>query len=151
MRVGFTRLRQRDDGSKKATGREAYFRTIPRELEEAAALDGATTLQQILQVFLPLAAPTVGVTGVFIYIYYCWNEFVLALTLFRTTGKFALTYQIFSLVGGSYSIEWDNVMAATLLATAPAAIAFAALQNIWSEALPSVRSNRPGRAAGGFG
>jgi multiple sugar transport system permease protein len=106
---------------------QAYFRTIPKELEEAATLDGASTLQRLLRVFLPLAAPAVSVTAVFIYIY-CWNEFVLALTLLRSSDKFTLTFQIFSLVGGRYSIEWDNVMAATLLATAPAAIAFAALQ-----------------------
>jgi multiple sugar transport system permease protein len=106
---------------------QAYFRTIPKELEEAATLDGASALQGLIRVFLPLAAPAVGVTAVFVFIY-CWNEFVLALTLLRSTEKFTLTFQIFSLVGGRYSIEWDNVMAATLLATAPVAIVFAALQ-----------------------
>lgn len=106
---------------------QAYFRTIPRELEEAATLDGATALQRLIWIFLPLAAPAVSVTAIFVFIY-CWNEFVLALTLLRSTEKFTLTFQIFSLVGGRYSIEWDNVMAATLLATAPAAIVFAALQ-----------------------
>jgi multiple sugar transport system permease protein len=106
---------------------QAYFRTIPRELEEAATLDGASAFQALIRVFLPLAAPAVGVTAIFVFIY-CWNEFVLALTLLRSTEKFTLTFQIFSLVGGRYSIEWDNVMAATLLATAPVAIVFAALQ-----------------------
>ncbi|MBV9391187.1 MAG: carbohydrate ABC transporter permease, partial [Verrucomicrobia bacterium] len=106
---------------------QAYFGTIPKELEEAARLDGASTVQRLRMVLLPLAAPALGVTGIFVFLY-CWNEFVLALTLLRSTPKFTLTLQIFSLVGGRYSIEWDHVMAATLLASAPVAIVFAGLQ-----------------------
>jgi multiple sugar transport system permease protein len=106
---------------------QAYFSTIPKELEEAARLDGASTLQRLRLVLLPLAAPALGVTAIFVFLY-CWNEFVLALTLLRSTPKFTLTLQIFSLVGGRYSIEWDHVMAATLLASAPVAIVFACLQ-----------------------
>jgi multiple sugar transport system permease protein len=106
---------------------QAYFRTIPKELEEAAMLDGASTFQRLWMVFLPLAAPALGVTATFVFIY-CWNEFVLALTLLRSNENFTLTFQIFSLVGGRYSIEWDNVMAATLLASVPVAIVFAKLQ-----------------------
>jgi multiple sugar transport system permease protein len=106
---------------------EAYFRTIPKELEEAAMLDGASLSQSLRLVFLPLAVPAVGVTATFIFIY-CWSEFVLALTLLRSSDNFTLTFQIFSLVGGRYSIEWDNVMAATLVASVPVAIVFATLQ-----------------------
>ena len=106
---------------------QAYFGTIPIELEEAARLDGATTFQRLRLVLLPLALPALGVTAVFVFLY-CWNEFVLALTLLRSTQKFTLTLQIFSLVGGRYSVEWDHVMAATLLASAPVAVVFALLQ-----------------------
>jgi multiple sugar transport system permease protein len=106
---------------------QAYFGTIPNELEEAARLDGASTFQRIRLILLPLAAPALGVTAIFVFLY-CWNEFVLALTLLRSTQKFTLTLQIFSLVGGRYSIEWDHVMAATFLASAPVAIVFASLQ-----------------------
>lgn len=106
---------------------QAYFKTIPIELEEAAMLDGATAFQRLRMVFLPLATPALGVTATFVFIY-CWNEFVLAFTLLRSSDKFTLTFQIFSLVGGRYSVEWDNVMAATLLASVPVAIVFAKLQ-----------------------
>lgn len=106
---------------------QAYFGTIPIELEEAARLDGATTFQRLRLVLLPLALPALGVTAIFVFLY-CWNEFVLALTLLRSTEKFTLTLQIFSLVGGRYSVEWDHVMAATLLASAPVAVVFASLQ-----------------------
>ena len=106
---------------------QAYFQTIPRELEEAATLDGATSLQRLRLVFLPLAAPAIGITSVFIFIY-CWNEFVLAMTLLRSNEKYTLTMQIFSLVGGRYQVEWDHVMGATLIASVPVAIVFAMLQ-----------------------
>jgi multiple sugar transport system permease protein len=106
---------------------QAYFQTIPRELEEAATLDGASSLQRLRLVFLPLAAPAIGITSVFIFIY-CWNEFVLAMTLLRSNEKYTLTMQIFSLVGGRYQVEWDHVMGATLVASVPVAIVFAMLQ-----------------------
>jgi len=106
---------------------QSYFVTIPIELEEAARLDGASPLQSLRLVFLPLAAPALGVTAIFVFIN-AWNEFALALTLLRSTGKYTLTIQIFSLVGGRYSVEWDHVMGATLLASVPVAVVFAALQ-----------------------
>lgn len=106
---------------------QAYFQTIPKELEEAATLDGASTLQRLRLIFLPLAAPAIGITAVFIFIY-CWNEFVLAMTLLRTPEKATLTLQTFSLVGGRYQVEWDHVMAATLVASVPVAVIFALLQ-----------------------
>ena len=106
---------------------QAYFGTIPIELEEAARLDGASTFQRLRLILLPLTLPALGVTAIFVFLY-CWNEFVLALTLLRSTQKFTLTLQIFSLVGGRYSIDWDHVMAATLLASMPVAVVFASLQ-----------------------
>jgi multiple sugar transport system permease protein len=106
---------------------QAYFQTIPRELEEAARIDGANGFQRLLYVFLPLAAPAIGITAVFVFIY-CWNEFVLAMTLLRQPEKYTLTMQLFSLVGGRYKIEWHQVMAATFLASIPIAAVFAMLQ-----------------------
>lgn len=106
---------------------QAYFQTIPRELEEAARIDGANGFQRLVYVFLPLAAPAIGITAVFVFIY-CWNEFVLAMTLLRKPEKYTLTMQLFSLVGGRYKIEWHHVMAATFLASLPIAAVFAMLQ-----------------------
>jgi len=106
---------------------QAYFQTIPRELEEAAKLDGASTLQRLWRIFLPLALPAIGITAVFVFIY-CWNEFVLAMTLLRSPENNTLTFQTFSLVGGRYQVEWDHVMAATLVASVPVAVIFALLQ-----------------------
>jgi multiple sugar transport system permease protein len=67
------------------------------------------------------------VTSIFTFIN-SWNEFVVALTLLRSQSNFTLPLRIFSLVGGRYTVEWQQVMAATLLATLPVAIVFSWLQ-----------------------
>ncbi|MFO1349646.1 MAG: carbohydrate ABC transporter permease [Gammaproteobacteria bacterium] len=105
----------------------SYFATIPRDLEEAAWLDGASRARALRSVFLPLAVPALGVTAIFTFIN-SWNEFLLALTLLRSESNYTLPIQIFALVAGRYTIEWHHVMAATLLATLPVAIVFAWLQ-----------------------
>ncbi|MCB1834172.1 MAG: carbohydrate ABC transporter permease [Geminicoccaceae bacterium] len=106
---------------------QSYFTTIPRELEEAAWIDGATGLQSLRMVFLPLALPAVAVTAILTFVN-TWNEFVLAATLLRSQSSYTLTIKIYSLVGAAYKINWDHVMAATFLATVPVAIIFAWLQ-----------------------
>ncbi|WP_027135712.1 carbohydrate ABC transporter permease [Geminicoccus roseus] len=105
----------------------SYFKTIPKEIEEAAWIDGATRLQSLVRVFLPMALPALAVTGIFTFIN-CWNEFVLALTILRSNEKYPLTLQIFTLVGGAYKINWHHVMAATFAATVPVAVVFALMQ-----------------------
>ena len=106
---------------------QSYFATIPKEIEEAAWIDGASWLQSLRLVFLPMALPALAVTAILSFIF-AWNEFVLALTNLRSSDNYTLTLKVFDLVGGRYSIEWDIVMAATLLATVPVAIVFAWLQ-----------------------
>ncbi len=106
---------------------QSYFTTIPKEFEEAALIDGANRAQSLVRIFVPLAAPAVAVTAILTFIY-SWNEFVLALTLLRSSALFTLQIKIYSLVGGRYTVEWDHVMAATLLATVPVAAVFAWLQ-----------------------
>jgi len=106
---------------------QSYFASIPVELEEAALIDGCTRWRAIVSIFVPLAAPAMVVTAIFTFIN-SWNEFVVALTLLRSQSNFTLPLRIFSLVGGRYTVEWEQVMAATLLATLPVAIVFSWLQ-----------------------
>ena len=105
----------------------SYFTTIPPELEEAAWIDGATRLQAMLRIFMPLAVPAIAVTGIVTFVG-CWNEFPIALTMLRDPANLTLPLKVVNLVAGRYSVEWNQVMAATLLATVPVAVVFAALQ-----------------------
>lgn len=106
---------------------QSYFNTIPRDIEEAAWMDGASHFKTLIKVFLPLAVPAMVVTAIFTFIN-SWNEFVLALTMIRSSADYTLPVQIFSQVAGRYQIEWHHVMAGTILATVPVAIVFTWLQ-----------------------
>jgi multiple sugar transport system permease protein len=90
-------------------------------------MDGASHFTSLVKVFLPLAVPAMVVTAIFTFIN-SWNEFVLALTMLRSSEQFTLPVQIFSQVAGRYQVEWHHVMAGTVLATVPVAIVFSWLQ-----------------------
>lgn len=119
---------------------QSYFNSIPRDLEEAAWMDGASHLTSLLRIFLPLAVPAIVVTAIFTFIN-SWNEFVLALTMMRKSEDLTLPVQIYSQVAGRYQVEWHHVMAGTVLATVPVAIVFSWLQRylIRGMALGSVK------------
>lgn len=105
----------------------SYFATIPRDLEEAAWIDGCTRAGAVVRIFLPLAVPAISVTAIVTFVA-AWNEFTVALTMLRDPGKLTLTLRVVNLVAGRYSVQWNQVMLATLLATLPVAIIFGALQ-----------------------
>jgi multiple sugar transport system permease protein len=105
----------------------SYFTTIPRELEEAAWIDGAGAIQAMLRIFLPLAVPAIAVAGIVTFVG-CWNEFPVALTMLRDPARLTLPLRVVNLVAGRYQVEWNQIMAATLLATVPVAVVFATLQ-----------------------
>lgn len=106
---------------------QSYFDTIPKDLEEAAWMEGASRTQTLVRVFLPLAVPAMTVTAIFTFIN-SWNEFVIALTMLRRQESYTLPIQIFSLVAGRYTVEWHHVMAAAFAASIPVAVVFAWLQ-----------------------
>jgi multiple sugar transport system permease protein len=104
----------------------AYFSSIPKELEEAAMVEGTGRLGALLRVTLPLAAPGVVTALVFTFIA-AWNEFIVALTLMQTPDKQPLTVAINGFIG-AYSIEWQHLFAASVIATIPVIILFAFIE-----------------------
>ncbi|WP_158817849.1 carbohydrate ABC transporter permease [Methylocapsa sp. S129] len=106
---------------------QSYFSTIPRDLEEAAWMEGAGRGRTLVAVFLPLAVPAMVVTAIFTFIN-AWNEFIIALTMLRREETYTLPIRVFSLVAGRYSVDWHYVMAAAFVASVPVAIIFAWLQ-----------------------
>jgi multiple sugar transport system permease protein len=101
----------------------SYFETIPRDVEEAAWMEGSSKVRAALQIFLPLALPAIAVTGIFTFIN-AWNDFALALTILRTPDNNTVTLQVVNLVAGRYTKEWHLIMAAAVTATVPVTIAF---------------------------
>jgi arabinogalactan oligomer / maltooligosaccharide transport system permease protein len=105
---------------------KGYFDTIPRELEEAAIMDGASHAQVFVRVVLPLARPAVAVTALFSFMT-AWNEFILAATLLNDASRFTLPVALQRFVG-EYKVEWGKFAAGALIVSAPVMALFFALQ-----------------------
>lgn len=98
----------------------ATFRSIPRSLEQAAWLDGASPLRAALHVVLPLAWPGLVSTAIITFVY-SWNEFLFALAF--TVGPERQTLPVaIALLRGRYQIPWGQVLAAAVLAAVPVAL-----------------------------
>ena len=104
----------------------AYFGAIPKELEEAALVDGCTRLTAMFRVVLPLALPGVVTALIFTFIA-AWNEFIVALTLINTTDNAPLTVALNSYIG-AYSVDWQHLFAGSVIATIPVIILFAFIE-----------------------
>ena len=100
----------------------SYFRAIPVEIEEAALVDGCTRGQTILRVVVPVAAPGVATTVIYIFIS-AWNEFVFALTFISRTEMRTLTVGLFTFIG-RWAVDWHYLMAAALMGVVPVVILF---------------------------
>jgi arabinogalactan oligomer / maltooligosaccharide transport system permease protein len=105
---------------------KGYFDTIPRELEEAAIMDGATPGQVFIRVVLPLTRPALAVTALFSFMT-AWNEFILAATLLNDASLFTLPVALQRFVG-EHKVEWGKFAAGALLVSAPVMALFFALQ-----------------------
>jgi multiple sugar transport system permease protein len=100
-----------------------YFKGIPRELEESAMVDGATRLQALWMVILPIMLPGVISAALFAFTL-SWNEFVYALTLAQTEAIKTLPVAIVSQLVLADVYFWGPLMAAALLGSVPIAILY---------------------------
>jgi arabinogalactan oligomer/maltooligosaccharide transport system permease protein len=105
---------------------KGYFDSLPKELEEAAVMDGANTVQVFLKVVLPLTKPALAVTALFSFMQ-AWNEFILAATLLDDQARFTLPVALQRYVG-EYKTEWGHFAAGALLISIPVMGLFFALQ-----------------------
>ena len=105
---------------------QAFFAGIPREIEEAAALDGCSRFGVLARVALPLTLPGLVTAVIFTFIA-AWNEYVVALTLMIDDNKKPLTVGITSYVTG-YEQHWDQLFAASVIAIVPVVVLFALIE-----------------------
>jgi multiple sugar transport system permease protein len=103
-----------------------FFSSIPKEVEEAAELDGCGMVSRLMRVMLPLTLPGLVTATIFTFIA-AWNEYVVALTLMHDDAKKPLTVGINSYVTG-YEQHWDQLFAASLIAIVPVVILFALIE-----------------------
>lgn len=106
---------------------KGYFDTIPREIEEAAEIDGASGIQLVTRIVLPLARPSILVTAVMILIY-VWNEYLFATTFMTGAENYTLAAGLYSLQVTEMSGSWPIFAAASLVVSLPILIVFFAVQ-----------------------
>jgi multiple sugar transport system permease protein len=106
---------------------QGFVRNVPRDLEEAAAVDGATRLQALRKVVAPLLAPGIVATALFAFIS-SWNEFFFALVLLKSPELATLPVTLARFVGVEGIARLGPLAAGSLLATIPSLLFFAFMQ-----------------------
>lgn len=104
----------------------SYFQTIPRDIEEAARLDGASRFRLLWDHYLPLALPGVLTSMIFSFVL-SWNEFLFALTFISDQDKRPLTTGLYAFVG-RFEVQWQFLMAGSILCIVPVFILFLIVQ-----------------------
>ena len=96
-----------------------FMRELPKEIEEAAIVDGAKPFTIVTKVFMPLLGPALATTGLLAFIA-AWNEFLFALT-FTLSSEMRTVPVAIALISGasSYELPWGNIMAASVVVTVP--------------------------------
>lgn len=102
------------------------FMSISPEMEQAATIDGCTRIQALIRILLPVAAPGIVTTLIFIFIN-AWDEYTVALTLISTDTSKPLTVGI-NIFNGYNMIEWQYLFAASLFAILPVVILFMGIE-----------------------
>jgi ABC-type glycerol-3-phosphate transport system permease component len=96
-----------------------FFRQLPSDLEEAALMDGAGRLRTLWAIVLPLAWPGLATTAILTFLY-SWNEFLFALSFTLGPERYTVPVAI-TLFRGQYQVPWGQILAASVVATAPVA------------------------------
>ncbi|HIZ38273.1 MAG TPA: carbohydrate ABC transporter permease [Candidatus Ruania gallistercoris] len=106
---------------------QGYVAAIPRELEDAGAMDGASRFRVLLHIVFPLLRPGLMATAMFTFVS-AWNEFFLALVLLQSPELFTLPITLRSFLGAEGQTQLGPLAAGALLATIPSVIVFSLLQ-----------------------
>ncbi len=105
---------------------KGYFDTIPKDIEEAALIDGASQWIIFFRLILPLARPAIAVTALFSFMT-AWNEFILAATFLSSEQAYTLPVAMQRYVG-SYNTEWGHFAAGAIIVSLPVMALFFILQ-----------------------
>jgi ABC-type glycerol-3-phosphate transport system permease component len=103
-----------------------YLRAVPKSLDEAALLDGATRLQIVWKIIFPIMLPGIVATATYAFLL-CWSEYLFAVTLLTQDEMKTMPLALYLYFGENVT-EWGNVMAASALTTIPTLLLFLPLQ-----------------------
>ncbi len=106
---------------------KGYFDTIPKEIEDAALIDGASRIRIFYSIVLPLARPALAVTALFSFMT-AWNEYILAATFLNREETYTLPLLLKSYVGEHGSADWGAFAAGAVIVSIPIVALFYVLQ-----------------------
>ena len=101
---------------------DSYQKNIPREIEEAASIDGSSFLRTLFRIILPMCVPVLTTAGI-IQFFSCWNEFTFALILIDNQSLMTMPVGM-TLLKGQYSTNYPRMMASMFIAIVPAALIY---------------------------
>ncbi len=107
-----------------------YFSSIPKELDEAAMIDGASHLQMLWKIFIPVAMPGIIAATIFAFTV-CWGDFLYPLAYLFTAKQMVLTSGIVSNLIHGDVLDWGHIMAANILASLPPVLIYAFLMDYY--------------------
>jgi len=113
---------------------KGYFDTIPTEIEEAARMDGASDMQVVTRIVLPLAKPSIITTALQVLIY-VWNEYIYATTFMTGEDKYTLAAGLNSLQATEMTGSWPVFAAASITVSVPVLIIFFLCQKYMTSGL----------------
>ena len=105
---------------------QSFFDGVPKDLEEAARIDGCTRFSALRRVILPLTLPGMGATVAFVFTA-AWSELLFALMLINSEDQKTFSVGLLTFIG-KFAVDWGQMMAASVLALIPVCIFFAFLQ-----------------------
>lgn len=111
-----------------------YFKTIPYELEECALMDGASRLQILLKIILPLAVPGLISAGIFCFTL-CWNEFIYALVFIQSEENKTVPIAIVTVFTDGDNYRWGSLMAGALVGSLPICLLYSFFVNHYVSSL----------------
>ena len=112
------------------------FRQIPKDLEDAAVMDGAGTLQILWHIILPLTKPALATVAIFTF-QNAWNDFLAPLIFLHDQRKYTLMLGL-SFFRGSYDVNWAYLMAASLVISLPVILVYFLAQKQFVEGIAAV-------------
>jgi N,N'-diacetylchitobiose transport system permease protein len=104
-----------------------FIMGVPKELEEAAMVDGSSRLGAFVRILLPLVAPGLVATSIFVFIT-AWNEYIFANVILSSQGNHTLTIWLAAFTGTSTNTDWGALMAASTLTAIPVVVFFLLVQ-----------------------
>jgi ABC-type maltose transport system permease subunit len=107
---------------------KGYFDSIPREIDESAAVDGATHWQSFWKLIFPLVRPVLAVVAVFVFVA-TFNEFILASVLLRSTEQFTLMVGLYLFVTQNFAQQWGVFAAGAIIGALPTVLLYVVLQD----------------------